>query len=168
MAAQVNRFITDNLKQKAIFEDGKNFNYLTNGLQLKHILSSEEDSYKVRDEATLIKTDKKMFKIPYEFNIRSDSSLLKIHFKKITTSNNLKLRSGTGQQMTFGTEQLKDGFKNYIMGPDSKVTITTQQGSQQVRHIGNSNYSCSYDSPKVDFQAKLMEKDAVVVQVACA
>ena len=122
----MNRFITDNLKQKAIFEDGKNFNYLTNGLQLKHILSSEEDSYKVRDEATLIKTDKKMFKIPYEFNIRSDSSLLKIHFKKITTSSNLKLRSGTGQQMTFGTEQLKDGFKNYIMGPDSKVTITTQ------------------------------------------
>ena len=29
VAAKMNSFITDQLKQKAIFEDGKNFNYLT-------------------------------------------------------------------------------------------------------------------------------------------
>ena len=45
-----------------------------------------------------------MFKIPLEFNIRADNSLLKVHFKKITTSNSLKLTSGTGQSMTFGIE----------------------------------------------------------------
>lgn len=67
IAAQVNRFITDQLKQKAIFEDGKNFKYLTNNLQLKQILQSETDSYKVKDEAKLFRTDKKMYGIPLEF-----------------------------------------------------------------------------------------------------
>ena len=41
VAAKMNSFITDQLKQKAIFEDGKTFNYLTSSLQLKHILKSE-------------------------------------------------------------------------------------------------------------------------------
>ena len=32
VAAKMNSFITDQLKQKAIFEDGKTFNYLTSSL----------------------------------------------------------------------------------------------------------------------------------------
>lgn len=38
--------------------------------------------------------------------------------------------------MTFGVEQLKDGFKNFIMGQDKTCTMTIQEGSQLV-HLGN-------------------------------
>ena len=58
VASRVNRFITDSLKQKAIFEDGKDFTYLKRGLELKQVLSSEKDQHKVKDEAQVYMTDK--------------------------------------------------------------------------------------------------------------
>lgn len=51
VAAEINRFITESLKQRTIFEDAKSFRYLTRSLQIKKILGSEEDAEKLKDEA---------------------------------------------------------------------------------------------------------------------
>ena len=47
----MNRFILGSLKQRLVFEDGKNFNYLIKSLQMKHILKSDADARKVKDDA---------------------------------------------------------------------------------------------------------------------
>jgi hypothetical protein len=81
-------------------------------------------------------TDKKMFKVPVQVDLRSDAALLKVHFNRVKSANSVKLTSSGGASMTFGAEQLKDGIKNYIMDADSTAQLTLQQESQLV-HLGN-------------------------------
>lgn len=104
IAARVNRNITEQLKQKAIFEDGKEFNYLTQSLQLKAILASEEDSHTVYKEAQAFVSDKKMYSIPLDIKINSSDSLMKIHFNKINTPCSIKLTQNGGDSISFSGE----------------------------------------------------------------
>ena len=124
MAATVNRFISDLIKKQAIFEDGKNFGYLTKSLQLKHILSSEEDAHKVRDEAVVYSTDKKMFKVPLALTLKAKDSLLKLHFNKITSNAQVKLTCSDGSSVHFSSDKLLDGFKNYVLEMDKSVQLS--------------------------------------------
>ena len=65
-----NRFVAEFLKERRIFEDGQTFKYLTKSLQLKYILSNEDDSLKIA-EAKMYQTDKKMYQVPIECSIAS-------------------------------------------------------------------------------------------------
>ena len=109
IAARVNRYITEALKQRAVFEDGKSFKNIIQSLQLKTLLESEEDSYKVREDAKVYATDVKMYEVPPTLTLESGSSLLKLHFSKIRTSRLIKVYGPGGQQVSFGAEQIREG-----------------------------------------------------------
>ena len=143
IASNANRFVIDSLKQRAVFEDGKTFKYLINSMMQKALLNSEDDKLKVREDARVYVTDKKMFKIPYEFKINSGNKLLKIHFSKINSECLIKLTLPNGGTMTFSQDSLKDGIKNYILDTDSSVGLKLLPGTQ-MNHYGNEDYSCSY------------------------
>ena len=68
---------------------------------MKHILLNEQDAIKVRHDAKVYQTDKRMFKIPYEFEIRSEDDPMKIHFNKILTSSCVKLTPSEGNSIDF-------------------------------------------------------------------
>ena len=167
IAAEINTFITDRLKQRAIFEDGKSFKYLASSLQLKHILQNEEEARRIRDKAKEYATDSKMYQVPIKFDLAARDLPLKVHFKKMSTSCAVKLipESIHGCTMTFTKDLMRDGFKNFVIGAKQRVQVSFEPSSQ-VLHYSNAEYGCSYNGS--DFEAHLKSLDSTVKQVVCA
>lgn len=120
---------------------------------------------KMREDARVYVTDKKMFKIPLELKINSNNKLLKIHFNKISSECRVKLTLPNGGAMTFSKESLNEGIKNYILDTDSSVGLKLLPGTQ-MNHYGNEDYSCSYKDS--NYQEKAAEAELVIKTVKCA
>lgn len=80
-----------------------------------------------------------MYRLPLAFSIKSNDSLLKIHFNKINTDCQIKLENDSGVSMLFSRDELKKGVKNFIMDTNSKVDFKVT-GATQLIHFGNRDY----------------------------
>ena len=124
----MNRFITDTLKQRTIFADGKNFNYLISGLLQKKILQNEKDAPKIFKEAKLYSTDNKMYNVPLSVEVRAEDSPQKLHFSKVQTPKTIKLTASEGGVHNLSSDKMKQGMKNFIIeaGKSVKIELSPQ------------------------------------------
>lgn len=115
-------------------------------MQLKHILSSEEDAKNIRKEAQVFATDSKMYQVPIEFELKARDLPIKVHFKKISTSFSIKLtpKSLMNQAaMNYTADLMREGTKNFIIGANQSVNVSFEPGSQVVQ-FSNHEFGCSY------------------------
>ena len=156
----------EQVKQTNIFQDGKTFRSIIQGLQQKAILKEKEDAPKIRNEARIYSTDSKMYEVPILIELQAGDKPQKVHFKKIKTPNDVLLSSSDGQAVAFSAETILTDTRNFLMEAGSKLKIKLMPSSQ-LNHIGSESYGTSYDEC-FDWQDKLRKNEAVVKSVHCA
>ena len=57
VAAKINMYIASSLKEKTIFAEGRNMNYLINSMKLSHLAENPETARKVQEHVKTFKSD---------------------------------------------------------------------------------------------------------------
>ena len=90
ISLDINRHIMNIFKARSIFKDGRKFNFMRHQMLMRHILSSPDKNLisKLNQE---FKTDSKMFQSNINLAIESKQSMLKVHFKKFSSDDMMKV-----------------------------------------------------------------------------
>ena len=165
VAFQMNRFVFGALKKRAIFEEGRQFNYLMSSLQIKQILRNEDEARSIYQCVQLYETDRLPFKVPLQITFSSNESMLKINFKSIGNSQ-IKIQPLHSEEdaINISKRSFKSGVKSIILDNNETVQFKVIPDSQVFlfgSELREKNY---YD---LDFIGKLYNLETSISKIVC-
>lgn len=142
-----------------IFEDGKDFSFLIQNMQLKHLLESEADCHKVRDDKVVYTTDKQMFQIPINAKLVSNDGPMRVKFTKIQTSCQLTFTNQENDRIVLRSSDTKMAKGCQIVDDGSSLTVNVEPESSCFDLSHKGCYSSS------DYKNKIQDLGLIVNQV---
>ena len=92
----LNQQMVDIVKNRSIFKDGRNFNFMRHQMLVRHVMTSPENKSLLPEVNRDYKTESKMLRTNIDLAIESKLSMLKVSFKTFSADDMMRVVHNNG------------------------------------------------------------------------
>ena len=109
--------MVDIVKNRSIFKDGRNFNFMRHQMLVRHVMTSPENKSLLPEVNRDYKTESKMLRTNIDLAIESKLSMLKVSFKTFNADDMMRVVHNNGQEIMINREKYEreGGVKSIFM-----------------------------------------------------